>query len=857
MSFLAANSASSFVVELSTYNHPHRRQANEDDDGCIPCRATFESSEALLPDTSGYSVAVLGWSISTGESLSFTEPDINPATNTPYQMVEYAHGISGEDGHIIAKSEVKSLNERTHNFSAMCDLLTSDSKDMQILQPTAGGGIIFRNEDYKNPNAFKSVKLSSRFCDRFRLHKAPVIRHRVPSTRKDSVLHQVADFLIDSVIRLDSTATTEALGVVMEETEDPGRSFSLLFEEPLWSDATDGSYVFQALEISFLDEDFLEEYAEDGRVLCEEVTITVDQGVWSAEITTAEDVGALAEGTRFQMEHPTVKGMFRVLHNVLCPEIPCEITPDEYQDGGSIRMSYQNFQRLKNGYATHELADKPIIVMQAPVQRLRGFREGGGSNGRRIHLSSPKYVFLDARRNQVDESNAFQVRITWENAYIGGAKLDEDSTVGDSASFATNATIRLAATNPGEDELYKPFELAYLINRGRDGEEKEPYIDSDPTDFQWETIDQNFERIPERKRFDACHESLTTFLDFFSSTGMGHNEPARLTSLGNQLIKGFSETPLYGIGEVPQFSKADRIVLITESQIRLLQGSDFQKTITCLRETSIQFFQPEDFLQGILFADTEDPVEARRQILFQCTLDTQQVASVKSAAGHTAIVKFDGDEIDAQFCGMLDGQAVFSASEKDVRAYDAFRQNFAVEGDTRDVSIQFGTRDDIYHDMRIQGLTDPDSFVVEADRTIRLYPGDYIKSFSSADDQMMYSRIAITSQDLLVQPVLSSGFRSLLLHSFPLPHDYSASVNKHFQVTGMSSGIPGTISWRDEGGEAIVHPIQMGSAALRRFSITAALKPRDSSVISSKQILLPRGGIFEVTLIFLKDFTSK
>ena len=176
--------------------------------------------------------------------------------------------------------------------------------------------------------------------------------------------------------------------------------------------------------------------------------------------------------------------------------------------------------------------------------------------------------------------------------------------------------------------------------------------------------------------------------------------------------------------------------------------------------------------------------------------------------------------------------------------------------------VSYGTEgsqiSDLNHTIRMQGLASgDDQFSVQADKEVRLFPGDYIQSMTSADDQQHYSRIAITSQDLLVQPVVSSGFRSLLLHSFPLPHTYGASVDPDWHVTSANSGILGVIHWRDKGGEAIVHPLQMGSASLRHFSISAAILPRDTNQLESQQIMLPPGGLFQVQLCFCKDFTAK
>ena len=159
--------------------------------------------------------------------------------------------------------------------------------------------------------------------------------------------------------------------------------------------------------------------------------------------------------------------------------------------------------------------------------------------------------------------------------------------------------------------------------------------------------------------------------------------------------------------------------------------------------------------------------------------------------------------------------------------------------------------------MRKQNLLDADAFRVQHSVPVRLFPTDYVRSYANADDQGKYSRIAISSKDLLVQPVLSSGYRSLLLHSFPIGHEIAPSIDKKFQVSSAGSATPyGTMHWRARGNEALLHPLVMGSAALRQFSITASLLPRDTK-LASKPIRLPRGGIFQVMLIFCKDFSAK
>ena len=247
MSYLAANSSQSFVVELSTYNRPHTNHPDEDEDGCIPCIAKFESPEAILPDTSGYSCAVLGWSISTGESLCFTEPELDD-DGLPVPIIQYSKGSSsfrdGDVQHTNHVAETRFLNRKTHNFSTMWRLLTSTHSDMQIMHPTSGGGLEFKNDFSTDDSEYIGVTFSEKFCDRFRLHGAPIIRPR-PRTQKTSPhIFEICSYVTRYVQKIEAAGFAECLGTCDDLILEGSTDFTVTFDRPLWPDAVNGVYEY-------------------------------------------------------------------------------------------------------------------------------------------------------------------------------------------------------------------------------------------------------------------------------------------------------------------------------------------------------------------------------------------------------------------------------------------------------------------------------------------------------------------------------------------------------------------------------------------------------------------------------------
>ena len=97
--------------------------------------------------------------------------------------------------------------------------------------------------------------------------------------------------------------------------------------------------------------------------------------------------------------------------------------------------------------------------------------------------------------------------------------------------------------------------------------------------------------------------------------------------------------------------------------------------------------------------------------------------------------------------------------------------------------------------------------------------GGFTSKYALADTLQTFSSIGIVSRSLLVQPVISEGFREALLHQFPLPYSYGISFGKEFEVEGSSHSPPGTLTFRSRGSDLLPHKLQMGNSPLTRFSI--------------------------------------
>ena len=898
--FLAANSSSSFVVELSQYNRPHEDNPEKDADGCIPCRCKFSSNEALIPDTSGYSVAVLGWSISSAESLAFTEPDLDD-TGVPYPMITFAEGVDQYDEKtqthtpIEVKYEKTTMHKKSHNFAGLCKMLSPDAKDLRIMHPTSGGGLVFRN-DGSDQTKFKSVTFSKRMCDRFRLHNAPVERRRDLTTSNDGHLFEVLNWA--GGYQKDVLSQTEAMGQISQVANTGATELHVVFSEPLWPDAVPGTYEYENLEYTIFDVDWFENpmVATDARQLATFGTISVDAGGNFTGVFMLRDALTVQinPGTQFVCEQPVIKELWRTVIEVLFPDVPVKnvwFTTDTDEFGNekrvnSLILSRQNFDKIRGVLTPSQLAAVPLVVSQ-PVEtgvvRLTGttdahedvvrYPELRHMNGKRLVLRGVAVLPF--------ESDADEVEITWSSTSItnsDGSETECPNALGNAGNYVTHtAGLRVSQLGaaPGErgPRLVKPFEMMYLINRGRKNrrdassveDNGDPHFDNSGfEDFRWQNLwDGNNNGVIGVRDINvrgiAFHQAYASLAAYYSVTGPGFVNRDTMVRNCKRLFQALQAKIEAGLlPGAPELLEEDFIIGSTElkQHVEITQGmvqdtvahSTFEASITL-----VELYQRKKHIEG-----RNSMIPAYFYVV-QVPVDADQRAMILQFPGQS--IKLDyGGEFAYGYVTFVGTNSVTCVVEPE--AHTNFSDmDWQYVDDEVDMSVSIGHSNgpvnDIYKLLRDQGLDDPEQFEVVADRAIRLYPGDSVESFASADDQQHYSRIAITSQDLLVQPVISSGFRSLLLHSFPLPHKYGGSCDTDFQMTSVNAGILGTIHWRDKGGESLPHPLQMGSASLRHFAISAAVLPRNTNQLESHQIRLPPGGLFQVTLCFCKDFTAK
>ena len=490
-------------------------------------------------------------------------------------------------------------------------------------------------------------------------------------------------------------------------------------------------------------------------------------------------------------------------------------------------------------------------------------------NGKRIAIRNWKPTFKAWYGDTTeDDIEVDTVEISWEEAFVGEMKIKYNQ-IGDPEHQDAFISLSPVGQDPFENNgrLFRPFERTYLLNTGRVAHEDlstDLGFDSYTFgDFDWLNINPTggWSAHSLTKRKDEAEKAAASLARYLSVDGDGYVPKNNTIAQGHKMYSEISKQIANGLlPGAPALNEANFAIHNGGLKENIQIDTTFITNVLA-NSSFLQMVQLVESYTSTESDDDEKMVQTERLVCKVQLTNAQQIA-YNEIPGQDLQILVEDVSAPAVVSSISNNELMFVMTPGSAQDLAAIKTNFAAPGDTKEMRISYGTDgnrvSDLNHTIRMQGLgVGEDQFTVQADREVRLFPGDYVQSFSSADDQQHYSRIAITSQDLLVQPVISSGFRSLLLHSFPLPHEYSASVDNNFNVTSASSGILGVMHWRDKGGEAIVHPITMGSASLRHFSISAALLPRDTASVDSQQILLPPGGLFQVTLCFMKDFTAK
>ena len=197
---------------------------------------------------------------------------------------------------------------------------------------------------------------------------------------------------------------------------------------------------------------------------------------------------------------------------------------------------------------------------------------------------------------------------------------------------------------------------------------------------------------------------------------------------------------------------------------------------------------------------------------------------------------------------MLNQPQINTNIQKEQQNFAAFQLgNFSDDG-----LLTIGADDEFFYNLRDTGTF---TNHIQHDGECHLYNGSFFESqFALADSLQTFSSIGIVSRDLLISPVISSGFRQALLHQFPLPYDFGLGFEKDFAVSGSSHTPPGRLAWRTRG-FLLPHKIQMGASPLNRFSVSAVLRPKNNE-IPPVEIVLPPHGEFTLQLLLFKNIHS-
>ena len=139
---------------------------------------------------------------------------------------------------------------------------------------------------------------------------------------------------------------------------------------------------------------------------------------------------------------------------------------------------------------------------------------------------------------------------------------------------------------------------------------------------------------------------------------------------------------------------------------------------------------------------------------------------------------------------------------------------------------------------------------VQPNTPFRLLQSDYVNAnYVNIDNMAKFSSIALTSsQGFLFEQEWASGFKSPVLISLDLPHEFGISGNPNFDITGVSMTPTGNVFYSAEGKPRMHNMVS--HSALRNGSMRIELAPRDGGAPVVAR--LPPKGRMDVTLLLVR-----
>ena len=930
MSSIFSTAESWFQVELATYNDPDEAHARAvaGRDPTIPAECRMDNLEDIIQNTTGYSVACTGWSISTGESLVYQPKDATVS-------IEYGNGKYEEKSNTNQTDayELRSLDKKTFTFvDMMSHLQPVDQPNMACMRATPSGSVRFKNEwdedekshapdarVKKHPNDFVSVNLSDEFVRKFHLHGQNVVRPRYTHTSDPG--HWVEVMWIYTEY-LNSLTHTECIGTLAAQPEIDDLHYDILLDptKPLFDFDLDPTvdYIYGpceyaigeqywdapgysvtmdgAVEIAMVGQ--LDEYGEASlnhgvldangkattipryfyphRRISTKTVLTQDyldiNGVSTRVfyIRIFDRVDAAYPTTQSVIvEHPVLKELASIYQNVLTPEVT--VTAHDTPLVGDL----QAYHTLTKHFSRDELSRNFWIVRPdygVQIKQGDNLLDQGRWQGRcladtftdLVRLNTTGKMNKKAKEKDVVGfaiklqdgcvANELTAPVQQGRQLLGIIPMNRGYWPDENDQSKGPVKLRSAMfINTRKSPLHLLFETAYEINDDRNtnsGFVGATFDKSAPPNYTWtehtyareariynvaiqlgEMLSSMKEKRkkPEDKHIIAAGQEvldqIKKNIDLFP--GLPTIEIAQYKITGKDMKKWYPITK-QTIAHVDA-SQA-------EHSVALLNSGDFQTTPTAEESRSAVVHYP-------LSPD---------EILAYTTIAGQQVEFLDTHNSQVrgSITQIGSDGVFVTVCqsdNRLEDFIKFTALPFDETQKKSFHVSL---GDSGIVKLK-NRRSDIFTLLRSQGLTSTD-FTVSSDKEIRLFPGDYIDAARfQCDDGMYYSSLALVSNDLLLQHVISQDIKEILLHQFPLGHEFSMGMSPDFTPNEVGGNPPGMLAWRSRMTEFVPHPLMMSGVPLRKFGIMATLKRKDKT--GSDRLRLPPGGEFQLSLLFIKN----
>jgi len=859
------------VLNLQKFNDT----ADEKDDFAT---VSMYEREPILTTTEGWSIAISGFSIDLSRSFYYQEAD-------PTVHITHRRGIKTPIGQadMLKSIEVGTATRRTYSFQQFMQQLAPkvERETYGAMLPNASGGVRFTTPQ-SNQGAEYEQPLGDDEYVSFQFSKDAAVKLGIEGAfihRPETQLYVVSDIVTETLSRMPTYLKTlpelACHGTIIVDYD--GSTEDILHFQlednicaNLAAPITYGPLNFSINYAAFLQQPTV---IETQTMRCRMAVLS--QGGENQFLTLhlyhpMQQVVILASGNvQVWCENPIVKTIAQCYNDALIPQIQVTRTGNAsviFTTKGAYQEFLGNFPELKSDQVF-------IEAFQNDLQPLSPSWEGTTDEGQaeRVIATIDRTVFLDSHGGPIHVDNPWDVDTPyssveldfWNIRNYAGTRKNVPVILGSQvlisrAFFAFQELLGIGTT------INLPYEQTYLINHGdfdRMNYGFRDFIDSD--DY---TVNSNYADTPTD---DLMFCLLATEYYIKNSLAAISDNHSAICKAIMTNIKA-AEPQLPGIDPIDMdynvvFSGGDALqqtIDMTDPHVVHVKNSTFTSNAPILA----------NFGKRI----GDEPEDDSRAFILGTAISAANIAAYNDRPGQRLVLTredSDGDvqQVRAHFSEYVGGEfrIVVGATEIEngVEIHNGDFDEFFEDGEydraglplidgsvgaphTSFIGCAIGDNDDFYG--RLRERVGNYSFTVEHSKEIKLYSNHYIeKRYGIADTLATFSSIAIVSSDLLINPVISSGFKEAVLHQYPLPNSYGIGFDDDWSPNGSSHTPPGTLSWRTRG-YLLPHKIVMGNASLQRFSISATLRHKNPA-LGSVKILLPPHGEFALAAMLFRN----